>query len=317
MRTESVLAVVLLGLLATAFILKGDKSGKQFESFKARYGKTYTVEEEQFRKIVFQANLERISQHNADETQTYQVGVTQFADMSTEEFVDKTLMKELPASNVETVSVGGPIPNGVDWRGNGAVTAVKNQGSCGSCWSFSTTGALEGAYKIAKGSLPSYSEQQLLDCCGSKGFQCQGCSGAWPEWALNYVAQNGIDTEAAYPYQGRVGTCQPKSPQRILAGTGYNMLKAGDTASLKASVSRQPISVCLDASNWSLYKSGVFSNCNLTPLNHAVLLVGYSDDGAWLVKNSWGTGWGESGYIRLAAGNTCGIAQHAISINIA
>ena len=237
--------------------------------------------------------------------------------MNTEEFIEKILMKELPASNIEGISVGGPVPNGVDWRSSGAVTGVKNQGSCGSCWSFSTTGAIEGAVKIKTGSLPNYSEQQLLDCCGSKGFQCQGCSGAWPEWALNYVASAGIDTESAYHYTGRVGSCAPKSPRKVLASTGYHMLSAGDTASLKSSVSRQPISVCLDASNWSLYKSGVFTNCHLTPLNHAVLLVGYEDSGAWIVKNSWGTSWGESGYIRLAAGNTCGIAQHAIAVNAA
>lgn len=311
------LAVVLLGLLATAFLFKGEKPGKQFESFKARYGKAYTADEEQFRKTIFKANLEKIREHNADTTQTYQIGVTLFADMSTEEFVDKILMKDLPASNVETVSVGGPVPNGVDWRGQGAVTGVKNQGSCGSCWSFSTTGALEGAYKIKKGSLPNFSEQQLLDCCGAKGYKCQGCSGAWPEWALDYVAAAGIDKESEYAYTGRVGTCAPKNPVKILASSKYQILTAGDTAGLKSAVSRQPISVCLDASNWSLYRTGVFTNCNLTPLNHAVLLVGYEDGGAWVVKNSWGIGWGESGYIRLAAGNTCGIAQHAIVVNIA
>ena len=308
------MAVVLLGLLATAFILRGEKTGNQFESFKARYGKSYSADEEQFRKTIFEANLERIREHNADASQTYEMGINLFADMSTQEFIDQILMKELPASTEKTVSVGGPVPNGVDWRANGAVTGVKNQGSCGSCWSFSTTGVLEGAYHVKRGGLPSYSEQQLLDCCGSKGYQCQGCSGAWPEWALNYVKVAGIDNESAYTYNGKVGACQPKNPVKIVSN--YHILTAGDTAALKSAVSRSPVSVCLDASNWNLYKSGVFSNCHLTPLNHAVLLVGYEDNGNWIVKNSWGTGWGEAGYIKLASGNTCGIAQHAITVDI-
>lgn len=313
MKTEAILAVAIIGLLATTFILGAEKPTKQFESFKARYGKTYSADEEEYRRSIFKANLEKIEEHNADSTQTYQIGVTPFADMDTQEFVDKILMKDLPKpSDVTRVSVGGPISNGVDWRQQGAVTGVKNQGSCGSCWSFSTTGAIEGAYKIKHGSLPSYSEQQLVDCCGSKGFQCQGCNGAWPEWALNYVKSAGIVSESQYPYHGKVENCKVTEGSKVV--NSYSILNAGDTTSLKNAVGKGPVSVCLDASNWSLYKSGEFSNCNLTPLNHAVLLIGYQDSGTWIVKNSWGTTWGESGYIRLKVGNTCGIAQHAITV---
>ena len=317
MRTEGILAVLILGLLATTFFLGAEKPTKQFESFKARFGKVYSADEDEYRRSVFKTNLNKIQEHNADGSHTYELGITQFADMTTEEFVDKILMKKLPTpSEITTISIGGPVPNGIDWRGQGAVTAVKNQGSCGSCWSFSTTGALEGAYYIKYGVLPSYSEQQLVDCCGSKGFQCQGCNGAWPEWALNYINNAGIVLEGSYPYTGRVGTCQSTGGDKILDNPPYTILATGDTGALRTAVGRQPISVCLDASNWSLYKSGVFANCNLTPLNHAVLLIGYEDSGAWIVKNSWGTSWGESGYIRLNSGNTCGIAQHAIVVNV-
>lgn len=211
-----------------------------------------------------------------------------------------------------------PIPNGVDWRTSGAVTGVKNQGNCGSCWSFSTTGVLEGAVKIKRGTLPSYSEQQLVDCCGKKGFQCQGCSGAWPEWALNYVNSAGIVGESSYPYKAVEGACQPVTGEKILSSAKpWTMVAAGNTAALKTVAATSPVSVCVDASNWSAYKSGTFSNCGTTNLNHAVLLVGYEDNGNWLVKNSWGTSWGDQGYIHLAPGNTCGVAQHAITVNIA
>lgn len=204
----------------------------------------------------------------------------------------------------------------VDWRTKGAVTAVKNQGNCGSCWSFSTTGALESSYQIKKGTLPSYSEQQLVDCCGKKGFQCQGCSGAWPEWAMNYVNSAGIESEEQYPYKAVEGACTSTGGQKILnPSKPWSMLPVGNTDALKTALNASPVSICIDASNWSPYKSGVFSNCGHTNLNHAVLAVGY-DTNQWFVKNSWGTGWGEQGYIRLAQGNTCGIAQHVVIPNI-
>ena len=237
--------------------------------------------------------------------------------MTTEEFVQKHLMKELPPiTDAARVTINDPILQGQDWRTSGSVSGVKNQGSCGSCWSFSTTGVLESTYKIRKGSMVLLSEQQLVDCCGSKGYQCQGCNGAWPEWALNYVRDVGIVTQASYPYTGRVGNCNVNSGNKILSSNAYRIINAGDTNSVKSAVGSAPVSICVDASNWSPYKSGVFSNCGKN-LNHAVLLIGYEDSGTWIVKNSWGTGWGENGYIRLAAGNTCGIADHAITVNIA
>jgi len=130
---------------------------------------------------------------------------------------------------------------------------------------------------------------------------------------LNYIHDVGIVTEASYAYTGTVGSCKATSGNKIVSS--YKMLTAGDTGSLKSAVGTEPISVCLDASNWSLYKSGVFSNCGKT-LNHAVLLVGYEDSGNWIVKNSWGAGWGEKGFIRLAPGDTCGIADHAILVSV-
>jgi cathepsin L len=210
----------------------------------------------------------------------------------------------------------GPVPNGVDWRTQGVVSPVKNQGNCGSCWSFSTTGLLESTYKLKKGIIPNFSEQQLVDCCGKKGFLCEGCNGAWPEWALNYVNSSGIVSGSAYPYKGVEGACQTTSGEKILnPSQPWTMVTAGNTNGLKTAVGAAPVSICVDASNWSTYKSGVFSNCGATNLNHAVLLVGYDDAGNWFVKNSWGTTWGASGFITLKSGNTCGLANHALVAN--
>jgi cathepsin L len=150
------------------------------------------------------------------------------------------------------------------------------------------------------------SEQQLVDCCGALGYQCQGCRGAWPEWSFKFVQDKGLVSTSEYPYTARDGQCKIQSgPNKI---SGFKQL-ANSPAALQAGLVQGPVSVCVDASNWSMYRSGVFSNCR-SALNHAVLAVGY-DDSQWHIKNSWGS-WGESGYIRLAPGNTCGVTSHAI-----
>jgi len=294
----------------------------EFEKFKQVFDKEYSKSEETYRFTVYQENVQKIEKHNADPSQTYKMAINQFTDMTQEEFVAKVLinLNNLPtiAPKVFIAETYEPVPNGVDWRTSGAVSGVKNQGNCGSCWAFSTTGVLESATKLKRGSLPNYSEQQLVDCCGKKGFQCTGCNGAWPEWALNYVNSVGIVSQSAYPYTAKEGACAVAGGEKILnSAKPWTMVPAGNVAVLKTTVASSPVSICIDASNWSAYKSGVFSNCGITNLNHAVLAVGYDDAGNWLVKNSWGTTWGVSGYITLAAGNTCGIAQHAITANIA
>lgn len=232
-------------------------------------------------------------------------------------------MKELSIPAEEDIKVGiktnkFQAPTEIDWRTKNVLNPVKNQGQCGSCWAFSTTGALESNVAVAKGTLYNFAEQQLVDCCGTKGFQCQGCNGAWPEWAFNYINSTGIVLQTEYPYTAVQSSCKniPTAKKFLNSAKPWTMLT--DSDSVKESLAKTgPVSICVDASNWSMYKSGVFSNCGKTNLNHAVTLVGYTADSVWLVRNSWGTSWGDQGHIRLAAGNTCGLLNHALIPNIA
>jgi C1A family cysteine protease len=209
----------------------------------------------------------------------------------------------VPAGVKQSVDNHVSIPNAaVDWSTQGKVSRVKNQGQCGSCWSFSATGVAE-SWALFSGKSWDLSEQQLVDCSASYGNH--GCNGGWPSNALNYVKANGLTTESTYPYVAQTRTCAKQGGEfrisQVLSVSGCNGLLTG--------ISSRPLSITVDATNWSQYRSGVFNNCG-TGINHAVLLVGTDATGVWKVKNSWGTGWGESGFIRLAAGNTCGICAY-------
>lgn len=190
------------------------------------------------------------------------------------------------------------IPTSVDWRDHNAVTAVKNQGQCGSCWAFSATGALEGLNSINNGDLLSFSEQQLMDC----STQNNSCYGGLMAFAFAYTETQGITTESAYPYLAKSQSCQTFTSQFKNTG-GYDSVDSTVDA-MKAAVSKQPVSVAIAANDIMSYTSGIFDNKDCgTGLNHGVLLVGYgSEDGEeyWIVKNSWGDNWGENGYIRMA-----------------
>ena len=191
----------------------------------------------------------------------------------------------------------------VDWTGQGAVTSVKDQGQCGSCWAFSTTGSLEGLSKLAYGSLSSFSEQQLVDCSGSYGNMA--CNGGLMDNAFKYIRDKGIVLESEYSYRAVKQTCSKDGGAFKISGY-TDVTNCNDLAN---AIVGRPVSVAVDATNWSAYKSGVFNNC-ATRLNHGVTLVGVSDQ-YWRIKNSWSAGWGESGFIRLARGNTCGVCNMA------
>jgi len=206
-------------------------------------------------------------------------------------------------------------PAQVDWRSKGAVTPVKDQAQCGSCWAFSATGSMEGAVQIASGTLVSLSEQQLVDC--SQSFGNQGCEGGLMDQGFEYIIANGITGENNYPYTAADGTCQTGKP--VLARLkSYVDVTAGSEAALLQAVALGPVSVAIEADQqcFQFYSGGILSDPSCgTQLDHGVLAVGYGTAGSqdfWIVKNSWGSSWGESGYIRMIRGqNECGIAQEA------
>lgn len=212
------------------------------------------------------------------------------------------------------------LPKSVDWRREGAVTPIKDQGRCGSCWSFSSTGALEGQHFMKTGRLVSLSEQNLIDC--SMQYGNKGCNGGWMDQAFQYVKENGgLDTENSYPYRGVNGICEYDQRNSGTTDTGFIDIPENDEEKLQEAIaSVGPISVAIDASHDSFrhYESGIYDEpeCDVNQLDHGVLAVGYGEqDGQeyYIVKNSWGTTWGENGFIRMKrnARNQCGISSAA------
>jgi len=284
----------------------------EWSAFKKQYGKAYNgMDEESQRFAIFKNNLD-IIEHTNSQNLGYTLGVNMFADLTGDELSaqytglkPKKLWADMPHLGTTQYS-GKVLADSVDWTTKGAVTPVKNQGQCGSCWSFSTTGALEGAWKIAGNSLTSLSEQQFVDC----DHVDQGCSGGLMDTAFKFAENNAICTEQSYPYKGRGGSCQESScTVGIAKGNvkGFKDVARDDEQALMEAVMQQPVSIAVEAdkSAFQLYRGGILSSTCGTTLDHGVLLVGYGTENGqkyWKVKNSWGTSFGEDGYIRLKRG---------------
>jgi C1A family cysteine protease len=287
-----------------------------WEAFKSQFGKSYNSEDEEAqRKEVFVENFAQISEHNKAGTAKYSLGVNQFADLTNSEW-SATYNGAVPPSTVDDSNDDLPylgqveeqpeLADSIDWVSRGAVTPVKNQGHCGSCWSFSTTGAMEGSYQVATSQLLSLAEQQLVDCDRSNS----GCSGGWPYMAMTYASRNGACLESSYPYTARGGSCHASScTMGLKPGTVSGYMHVGQTTSaLLSALNSQPVSVTVDAGEiaFQFYSNGVINHGCYGQINHAVLATGYgtSADGTkyWRIKNSWGASWGESGYFNLERG---------------
>ncbi|CAM6089528.1 unnamed protein product [Calypogeia fissa] len=303
----------------------GDILGKgllvaEFASFALKHGKVYkSLEELQHRFDTFVSNVELIESTNKKGL-SYKLGINKFADIPFEEFKQHYLgaQQECSATKGNHRMSNALLPETKDWRLHDIVSPVKNQKSCGSCWTFSTTGALEAAHAQATGHMVLLSEQQLVDCAGD--FNNFGCNGGLPSQAFEYVRyRGGLDTEESYPYKAEDYTCtfDPKN----VGATVYDVVNITEGAEyeLKDAVGfSRPVSVCYEVVNdFYLYVGGVYTSTNChdrtDTVNHAVLAVGYdvAEDGMpyWIIKNSWGLDWGVDGYFNMEMGkNMCGVA---------
>lgn len=288
---------------------------EDFSRFLTKYNKVYDPIENEHRFNVFSNNLEIINKHNINTDHTWKMEVNSFTDISKEEFnvLYKTYTKQdridsIPRTNF-TYSLES-LPDSFDWTVLGAVTPVKNQQQCGSCWAFSTTGSTEGALFLKNGKLLSLSEQQLVDCSKPQGNQ--GCSGGIMSQGFNYIEQNGICLENDYPYTAADGTCK-KSCKSVTKVSSFVDVPANNEVTLQNALHINPVSVAVEADQWQFYSSGVLTTACGNNLDHGVLLVGWgvlNNVSYWKVKNSWGPEWGADGYILLQRGiGQCGIAM--------
>ncbi|XP_003741376.1 cathepsin L1 [Galendromus occidentalis] len=297
----------------------------KWTSYKAAHKKSYSAAEESLRMANYLDNTRVIEEHNArfhQGLESYELGHNELSDLTLEEIKSTRMGLVLPPNAAEIAANASRhfapsdivAPGSVDWRSKRCVQYVKNQGSCGSCYSFSALGALETSYCNKHGQLPDLAEQHLVDCAG------RGCSGGWMHDMFNYLQSNGgaID-QRRYPYTGKVEQCkQDRMPKAAGVATYKQISRGNENELMQAIATVGTVSIAYNAGTQqhSYYRGGILDvpNCGNTP-THAVLLVGYGTENGkdfWTLKNSWGEGWGERGFFRLARGkNMCGIADWA------
>eukprot|EP00117_Sycon_ciliatum_P024526 scpid62967/ scgid20568/ Putative cysteine proteinase CG12163 len=300
--------------------------GHEFQTFLRQYSPAYcnSAPEIRRRADIFKQNMKIAEEFQHNEISTAKYGITELADLTPEEFHQRYAMPvQIKPEDVQEQLRRGraqraaplnlnTLPTNFDWRERNAVTAVKNQGNCGSCWSFSATGNIEGQWAIKTGRLVSLSEQELLDCDYADG----ACGGGLPWTAYGAVKRiGGLDTEENYPYQALRGTCSLNRADRLYTVNGTVFL-AHDEAQMAAWLVRNgPISIGLNARAVQFYQGGIAkfpsSMCDPNMLDHAMLIVGFGEEHGtpfWIIKNSWGVGFGEEGYWRVyRGGNLCGL----------
>ncbi|KMT04501.1 hypothetical protein BVRB_8g181670 [Beta vulgaris subsp. vulgaris] len=328
--------VLLLGLWATPSLarpLDNHKSlsiRERHELWMARHGRVYKDQIEKEKRLnIFSKNVERIENFNgnASSNKLFTLGVNAFSDLTLKEFVathtgykrqfhSKSMSGYSTTNGLRFDQNLTDMPPSLDWREQGAVTPIKDQGQCGCCWAFSTVAAVEGLNQINTGQLISLSEQELVDCVQDSN----GCYGGSMTNGFEYIKQNqGLSTEDEYQYQATQGQCGATYPSdNAVTIEGYQRIPPNDEETLMQAVSQQPISIGIDANGFEFlnYNGGVFNGECGQQINHAVTIVGYDTDtdgnNYWLLKNSWGETWGENGYMKIIRDqNQCGITLYA------
>jgi len=318
--------VCLLGLLAVA-LANESAMRDSFLHFQRKYKKSYSSQSEfQERYQIFKKNMAQAAV-NQKLNPKARFGVTQFSDLSNEEFAKFYLMPNLknnvPAlppkkTNFAMNTVGvTPDPTNFDWATTQYVTPIRNQGQCGSCWAFSATETISSYFALATNAQAELlSVEQIVDC--DTAGQDQGCNGGFPSGAYSYVqSAGGIETETAYPYTaegGQSGSCNFQQSSVVATVTGSSSI-SGETGIYQQLSTGGPVSVCVDASQWSSYQGGVLTSCT-NNVDHCVQATGYANynsaNAYWIVRNSWGTSWGENGFIWIQIGqDLCSIGDYA------
>jgi len=328
-----VISSILLSVFVCSFALQ--QSLLQFQKFKEDFNRSYTEQEEVYRLAVFRQNLKRIKNLN-HHNPGLRFGINKFTDLTAEEF-RRLYLNPKPFEKPKNHYVAPKIPEDIvedipdsfDWRQKGAVTAVKNQGECGSCWAFSATGNIEGQWFLARNSLVGLSEQNLVDCdheciIYQNQTSCDaGCEGGLQPNAYDYVIKNkGIDTETSYPYLGQDSNCVFKPTNVGAKISNWTFISQDEDQMAAYLVAHGPLAIAADAEEWQFYLFGIFTLPCGTDLDHGILIVGYGEEvdifdqkvPFWIVKNSWGADWGENGYIRIQRGTgECGLNLYVTS----
>jgi len=320
MQKNVLIALAVVGTLTAGYFLFRNKPTQSvdvnptalkdiYNQWKLNYKINVGAAEDDYRFKVFSSNYDQVNQHNKLLGKTYKLGLNGFSHLTQEEFNAIYLGADLQANTGNaTVLPTNNLKTNVDWREK--LNPIKNQGQCGSCWAFSAVAAIEATHSITKSNLLDISEQELVDCSGSYGNF--GCSGGLKDQAFRYVInRGGLAAQKDYPYTAVDGTCKTSGFQRIGKISKYVTVTPSNPEALKAALNIQPVAVSVKADTWKSYSSGIINDASCgTATNHAVLAVGYNTEGSipyYVVRNSWGAKWGESGHVRIGIQGGIGI----------